>query len=248
MRSKVKFLTLGVVTACLALLSFGENLASYVAKSQQALVPEVSVSAQANAPLRINVLSYNSSDPQNPEVVFEVTNVGDKPIGAYAFRQVTRKGTEKTSGSTLTFMDSVETFLQPGQYRTESISYQPLSQITGQVVLSIDFVEFVDGTSWGPNLAKSAELVAGRRAAMREEAASLLRVYERDGLQAVIKIIKANTADITPPANDSPEWKAGFRHGVGSVSKRLKRILDKDGPPRVEIELRRLSDRLAQGK
>jgi len=238
----VRILILGVLTTCLVLLSSGGKIAGNIS-SQKASVPSVSVQPQSNAPLRINVLSYDSSDPRTPEIIYEVTNVSAKPIRAYTVSQETLRGTEKSEGSVLSDLDLSAAVLQPGQYSTESITYQPLSEKPSQVTLSVDFVEFADGTTWGPNLYKSADMLAGQRAGAREARKRILQVYKSGGLQAALKLIETDSDSVTPPSGRTPEWEEGFRYGYSFLSKRLKRIFDSGDTNKIEAEVRRLSEK-----
>lgn len=242
----VKFLTL---VACLLLLSSRENLAHYLSLTQQlAAVPVISVQSQPDAPLCISVLSYDSSDTRVPVITFQLTNVGNKLIRAYAVTQETLRGTEKSRGLILADMDSTNAILHLGQLTTESIVYPPLSERISQITLSVDFVEFTDGTTWGPNLSKSIETLTGRRAGVREANKHLLQLYKSGGVKAVIKHLEAGEVSLVLPPGHSPEWEESFRNGSGFTARRLKRILSNGGVEQVEAQLRRLVDKLAGGK
>lgn len=71
---------------------------------RQANATQVSVRPQPDAPLRLSVVSYDSSDPHSPAVRVEVTNAGTKVIRAYSISQEMTKGDEK--GSSVLFIDT----------------------------------------------------------------------------------------------------------------------------------------------
>lgn len=241
-RVAFKVLTLGVLLTCLVLLSDGEHLARQQnAAGHKATDAEISVLPQHDAPLRIAVLSHNATDPRTPEVVFQLTNVGDKAVRAYSIVQETLRGSEKSGGFILTDVDSTKVILQPGQYITDTITYQPLTEVSSRVTLSLDLVEFGDGTQWGPNKRKSAEVLGGRRAGVREAQRRVLETYKSQGLSSAMKSLEAGLAGTGVEAGGSPEWGDGYRHGFEHTVSRLKRMLDKSGEQQLEAELRRLS-------
>jgi len=244
-RLYVKLLTLGILVVCLLALTHRENLAQYLnTPRQQKTVPEVSIREQSDAPLLISVLTYDSSDPRTPEIIFLLTNRSTRPIRAYTIAQETLKGTNKSGSATFADMDSTTAMLQPGQFNNDSITYEPLSEVTSQVTLSVDLVEFSDSRTWGPDTHKFAEHLAGRRAGAREVSKRILHVYKTGGLAAVHKLFEANSTDITPPSGNSERWEEGFRSGSRFLSNRLKRLLESGDTNKSKDELRKLSEKL----
>lgn len=240
-RVAFQMLALGSLLTCLFLLPGAEKLAQQREAGRTAADTEISVLPQPDAPLRISVLSHNPADPRAPEIVFQLTNIGARPIRAYSIVQETVRGGEKSSGFVLTDVDSANVTLQPGQYLTDKITYEPLSEVSSQVTLSVDLVEYSDGALWGADLRKSAEVLSGRRAGVREAQQRILGVYKSEGLRAAIKSLRADAADAEPPAGGSAKRADGYRHGFSHATGRLRRLLDKSGEKQLEAELRRLS-------
>lgn len=240
----VRLLTLGTLIICLLVLTYRENLAQYMNTPQQQTVPEVSVKEQPDSPLLISVLTYNSSDPRTPEIIFLLTNRNIKPIRAYTIAQETSKGTNKSSSATFADMNSTTAMLQPGRYINDSITYEPLSEVTSRVTLAVDLVEFSDGTTWGPDTHKFTEHLAGRRAGAHEVSKHIIHAYKIGGLAAVHKLFEANSTDITPPSGHSERWEEGFRSGSSFLAHRLKRLLESGDASKSKAELRKLSEKL----
>ena len=238
----VRISVLCVLTACLLLLAGRGEMAGSISE-QKASVPSLAVQPQPDSPLRINILSYDSSDPRTPEITYEVINTSVKPVSAYTISQETVRGNEKSSGTLLSDLALSNVVLNPGQYFTESITYQPLSDKPSQVTLSVDFVEFNDGATWGPNLYKSNEMLAGQRAGAREARKQILTVYKAMGLQEALKHVEAHPTSDAPPPGFSPNWEDGFRHGYSFASTRLRGILNSGDMKKIEAELRRLSEK-----
>lgn len=237
-----KILALGVLVTCLVSLTNRREIAGST-NDQKASVPSLSVQSQPDSPLRINILSYDSSDPRTPEVIYEVINISTKPISAYTVSQETVRGNEKSRGTLLSDLALSNIVLQPGEYSTESITYQPLSDKPSQVTLSVDFVEFDDGATWGPNLYKSDAVFAGQHAGAREARKQILTVYKSRGLQEALKYIETNPGGDAPSLGFSPDWEGGFKRGYSFTSKRLKVMLNSGDMKKVEAELRQLSEK-----
>jgi hypothetical protein len=236
----IKILALGVLLTCLILLFVGKNLARYSALAEQKITDsEISVLPQSDAPLRISLLSHNAADPRTPEVTFQLMNVGEKPVRAYSIVQVTERDGERNASFLLTDGDP-KIIVQPGQYITDSITYQPLTDARSHVTLSIDIVEFSDGTLWGPNARKSAQVLKGRRAGVRDAQSRITAAYKSGGLDAAIKALEIDSSDGGKKNSDSTEWDEGYRHGYSQATHRLRRLLDKSSRGQLEEELRRL--------
>lgn len=235
-----KILALGVLLTCLILLYGGSNLARHASLAGQKITDsEISVLPQPEAPLRISLMSHDTADPRTPEVIFQLMNVGDKPVRAYSIVQVTERG-EDRGASFLLSDGETKIIVQPGQYITDSITYSPLTDVRSHVTLSIDIVEFSDGTLWGPNARKSAELLKGRRAGVRDAQGRISAAYKSGGLDAAIKALDIESGDGGKKNSDSSEWDTGYELGFSSATNRLRRLLDKSGKGELEEKLRRL--------
>lgn len=244
-----KLVTLGVLITCTVLLTGGVNLVGYInTRAQQATDPKISVKDQSDAPIRLTVLTSDSSDPNAQSILVEVTNVGTKAIRAYAISQETTRGLEKSSGFMLADMGIIGEPLQSGQYSTDSVAYTPFSDGTSYVSLIVDFVEFEDGTVWGPDAEKSSEMLAGRRAGEREAGKRLVKFYKETGIQRALKALDESSLETVPPQGHTPEWEEGFSSGQRAIPQRLKRAMSKGGAVKVEKELRKLSEKLAGDK
>lgn len=239
-----KMLTLGALLTCLFVLYGPEKLAQRrEAATPKAVDTDISVLSQPDAPLRLAVLSHNPTDPLAPEIVFQLTNVGGKPVRAYVVVQETMRGGERSTGFTITDIDSTNGTLQPGQYLTDAIAYAPLAEVSSRVTLSLDMVEYGDGTLWGADTRKSAEVLSGRRAGAREAQRRVLGAYRSAGLSAAMRLLQTGPADGEPPADGSAVWREGYRHGFSYATGRLRRMMDVSGERQLEAELRRLSAR-----
>lgn len=245
-----RLLTLGVLTLCLGLVSrSGSNAPLASAKELRPLpiqtqAPAIAVQAQADTPLLISsprILSWNGQDG---EFAFEITNASGKSIRAYAIKQGIKAGGSEVGSVLFINLDLTNSPpLQPNQAVTGFDTCQALSEKEQRIIMSVDYVEFSDGTKWGVDSGKSAERSAGQRAVASLISKRLLKILDESNLNNVMSAIEAGAANIEPPADVSDEWKEGFRTGGNSIAARLKNAQKRGGSRQVEQKLRELADR-----
>ena len=192
---------------------------------EQAIKPQlkVAVKRQTDAPIAIKVSSVDELAAGSPQIAFVITNLGEKAIRAYSIRWEASIGPSSSVGMLLTNINVPESIFAPGQSRPESLNSLPSSTtpIT-RLVLTVDYVEFLDGASWGPDVQKSADILAGQRAGARAEAAHLLRLLDSRGPSAVIESYTADEPETIAPPGNSQKWVEGFRSGRDTIRARLR--------------------------
>ena len=205
--------------------------------------PRFLVKQQPDAPLRLLFRKSNLSTAHTPEFEVIVGNDSVQPVCAYAIRYEILSGNSKIGGAELTNKMSTSSVLQSGQseslYLGGDISYPDTFD---NILISVDFVEFMDGTSWGPDISKSRERLLGLRAGARAATRYFSKVLKHNGPQAVMSAIKERDAELTPKSSHSPEWLDGFRGGMGAIRARLENAYTKNGFLEVESELLRPFD------
>jgi hypothetical protein len=163
---------------------------------------------------------------------FDVTNTSNKLVHSYDCRYYSPVPVGNGSYGT-----QPDEGLLPGQSRHDSISaheYAPLS-------LTIDFVQFADGTTWLDNSPQSTIKPEGLRAGAKAAATYLLEVMNRDGVQTVMARLPRIHAEVREPkgAANKPEFGIfGFYAGVTNTAVRLGHEYKDGGAERVEIFLR----------
>lgn len=235
----MQHLTRSLCAALVAFLTTFSSAAAQVAEARR-VAPNpsnrVSVRAQADAPLRISSVADNSDDADTPLVEFAVENVGAQPILAFWISyDMVIHGTNVTLGRGVN-ANKQELILPPGKRRSLAISNSDREK----VVLSVDFVEFADGSTWGADTAKYAESLAGERAGARAEAERLVKLLKTGGLQAVKEAAaeKVNYPDLTPESRR----EVSFLIGVRATRGRVLQASEKGGLPAVESALRQPYD------
>jgi hypothetical protein len=200
----------------------------------------VSIQVQPDSPLRISSVVNHSTDPSEINLTFAIENINRKAIRAYAVRHDDTCGpsNSKSGATTLSTPGLPKSVLHPGQSRTEEFSGERCSSTYETIVLSIDFVEFVDGSQWGPDISKSAERLDGFRAGTQEETERLLAVLKASGALAVVRAIGKEIQEGIRNEDRSQIWNEGFRAGVGGVRGRIKHSYEAKGLGEIEQSLK----------
>lgn len=205
--------------------------------------PSVLVTQQPDTPLGLSVVKSNLATTRTLGFEVIVENDSVQSIRAYAIRYERLSGNSKAGGAELTNKMSTSSVLQPGQSESVYLGKDIFQSDTiDNITIFVDFAEFMDGTTWGPDISKSKERLLGLRAGARAATRHFLGVLKQDGPQAVISLVKDGTANISPRSNHLPEWLDGFRAGIGAICGRLESTYTKSGLPEIESELGRPFD------
>ncbi|MDT4896248.1 MAG: hypothetical protein QOH25_1325 [Acidobacteriota bacterium] len=205
--------------------------------------PMVSVAAQADVPLHITIESVDASNPLAPQVNYAVQNTSGKPIRAYTVLEETATNSSRGKFSTVTNLTSTEQILQPQLSSRETFGGQSFTEPLLSLTLSIDFVEFGDGTTWGHDTQQSAENIAGQRAGGRATLKKLRELFTQQGADDVVAIAKQKNVEVVVPSADrSNAWQDGFRIGHNTILYRLKVAHEKGGSTQLASELKKPFD------
>lgn len=128
--------------------------------------------------------------------------------------------------------------LPPRQSREDSIAAHDYHELT----LTIDFVQFADGTMWFSGDQRATVKPEGIRAGAKAAGAHLLRMLEQDGPDAVVEALPRIHADIRGPfGRTAPDefGSFGFYSGVTSMAVQISHAYTGGGA--VEAALRAAS-------
>lgn len=201
----------------------------------------VEVQNQSGTPLSITSINVTSSDATQPVFTYEVINTKEQPISAYAIRHDVIIGTAQTSGVTFSSRWTGNSLLYPQTASAEEFGSTTYGAPVNKVILSVDFVEFADGHTWGSDTFKMSEKLAGKRVG-GETALEMLRGKSKMlGLNAVAEAIEEEIS-LTAEKDKSELWQEGFAEGVKIVRLRLKHAKSKGGLPTLKEELHRPFD------
>jgi hypothetical protein len=205
--------------------------------------PKVSIKEQTDAPMIIASSKNNSVNAYTLQLDTVVTNTSTQSIQAYAIRYETLSSHSKGGGLELCNAGSSSSVLQSGQSASISVGDGlQYSDAINNITLSVDFVEFADGTTWGPDTYKSAERLDGQRVGARTVAQRLLDILKIGGPAGVINALETGRSDFAPTSGHSAEWLEGFQTGANTIRERLKQSHSQTGISNLESELRRPVD------
>lgn len=193
---------------------------------------KLTVENRQDSPLQISSfqidLTYSET---SSDVTLMLTSSSLKPVRAFTI--ASSVGQEKTSAVLIT-TDTDEQMWHFNEIKPIKIR-KSHDEIQNGVKLSIDFIEFSDGSTWGPDSFNSADDLAGEDVGLRSSVQSLSEISKTKGLNAL-----TNNVDIPTPPGKSLSWQRGFQRGTRTVSERLNRAYKKGGQEQLQAEWERL--------
>lgn len=180
---------------------------------------------QPGAPLIVvRVISNDSGDPLMPTIRCTIKNTSARPIMAYAVKHeaVFERRTGTVSGAVTYNNTEEQNAVLPGDIREIEIYGVQYGEMPQSVSVSVDFVEFLDGSRWGPDTLKNGEVIDGARAGVKAEAVALMAVLATKGVEGVMQLLESIQPEPDDSLPRSPEWLDGFRGGVGWVRERVR--------------------------
>lgn len=219
-----------------------------VARATRIAAPahQISLNVQPDGPLYIQSVSINSSTQPAPQIDLILVNKSTNGVSAYTLRYDAWSGESKLGdGTELSIIQSSDSILQPERSVTAAIdiNIQQFQAITS-IKVSVDFVEFTDGSTWGPDTSKSIERLAGQRTGARRAVRRFQRILESKNPNALLSAIETDPLGISPPPHQSSEWLDGFRHGVATIQGRLKQAYNRSDFAELKSALGRPIDAL----
>lgn len=205
--------------------------------------PIITVQQQDDVPLQISNAVIDSANLIKPKYTYIVTNVSAKPIRVYAIQQQVIYGEEKSTdrGLTLSHLTAITRLLQPQSSKTvDGGGNSSYPKSISEIVLSVDFVEFADGSTWGEDSFKSAESLAGQRAGGKAAIKHFREKLKAKGFNA---LVEADETVLPEDANGKSQmWLEGFQTGFSLVRHKVKDAKSKGGITFVTQELEKPFD------
>jgi hypothetical protein len=187
-------------------------------------MPTVTITQQEEAPLRFISTWVASKDPKHFRLVAQVQNSSAKNIRAYAV--ISQTATSTNQNGNLHFMNLTQNsgVWRPTEIRALEFGDTQESEITS-IRLSVDFIEFTDGATWGPDTQNSRDMLAGQRDGAKLERLRLDELLQNKGRDVVIddsELADSGKAESELKGVHSVQWLVGFRSGVNAVHRHVK--------------------------
>jgi len=197
--------------------------------------PTIIVTPQQDAPLEVLSTWIESSKPKDFRFVGQFQNKSGKGIRAYGIKSQTV--TSKQQNGHLQFMNLRWSIWQSTEIRTIEFADSQEDQIS-TVRLTVDFVEFTDGTTWGSDSLNSRDMLAGQREGAKVERQRLRALLQAKGDEALVNDLQKSGAPVEPSKeNRSAHWAEGYLSGVASVRRRLGQTLASGNKEQIKAEL-----------
>lgn len=197
---------------------------------------KLNIEKQPDSPLQISSFQIDLTYSElSSDVTLMLTSRSVKPIRAFT---IATSVEEEKTGAVLITTNSDEQMWQFNEIKSIKIR-KGRDEIINGVKLSIDFVEFSDGTTWGPDSFNSADDLAGERVGLRSSVQSLSEILRTKGLSGVINNVASDVSGIPTPQGRSLSWERGFQRGARTVIERLNRAYKKGGQGQLETEWER---------
>lgn len=207
--------------------------------------PEVQITSQPDAPLRITSIKtkWAGGDHSGVELYIVVENFSEKAVSSYTTRD--DNDVEGTRACMLMSAPSPGKVLRPGQSEGRS-TWRHYSTVSETLARKVDFVEFADGTTWGPDSCSSAISLDGRRAGARAARKLLQAMFASGGADGVIDTLKQGLLRAQVPPHQSQVWQNGFAAGFEIYLHRIRDANERWGFTEIEHALSRPIDAVAQ--
>lgn len=217
----VAFIFVMFLNLCLGAFLLHRTLAQTVKddyQDQPPLVAETSV--KKNSPLLITIINVDNSPLSYQTVNYTVQNISGKPVSGYVILS-----SGKNTGKIVTNFFPVKSFqvdsINQDELNLERSNIQP-SEILS---LSIDYIEFENGSSWGIDSQGQSEHIAGGRAGVESATEQLKRLIDKRETAGLNALLETNLVDIDVPLPNSVQsekWRKGFEQGYKGVIYFLK--------------------------
>jgi hypothetical protein len=173
------------------------------------------------------------------ELVFDVENSGEKPIHSFSTSHWSPISYDVGSSGTRPAAP-----LQPGQKLSQLIITSGKARLT----LTIQFVQFLDGSVWYSHASDSPVKPRGVQAGLQAAADHLSGVFEREGAASVMETLPKIHVDVSQPMSPTPDpefGNFGFYSGVTRASVSLEHVYRQHGVDAIGLALTQI---LQEGK
>lgn len=232
----VRFIVLVLSLTLFAEVGSSQSISANKGSEPERVKPVVNVQDQPGTPLKISKVEtkWATPDQQILELYVVVENVSDLEIRSYAWRIDKADGSPDKDGCFMYNIQSPGKILQPGDSDGRSTWRRfPLDGPTPNISLSVDFVEFGNGT-WGVDKCHSAETLSGLRAGALAAKDKFAQIRHQVGRKDLINLLKQDALILEAPDGHSSVWVDAFREGVRRLFEKLRRANEEGGLPEVE--------------
>jgi hypothetical protein len=220
----------------------GKDMAQKSSAMRNVAIPTITVQEQNDSPLVISSVGVTLLDSESVEFGYNLLNVSSKPIMAYAIHQDIRDdaGQVKGSETNLRVMWLTSPVIEPARSKA-TVDASGIAAERETIILSVDYVEFSDGTNWGKDTRKFSERLAGMKYAAHLVSTRLLETLDATNAKDAAAAMD-QAANVPEPVGKSDTWIQGFHAGIAAVTDRLKRVEENGGLDEFGRAVRRIAE------
>jgi hypothetical protein len=183
----------------------------------------VTIEEQPESPIRVVLQGSELADSVVPVVELTIVNISTNAIRAYTIKYETVSNTTGSGGWDVSIPAAKKAALTSGATASMEISGTTYAPPLNSMRVSVDFVEFADGSTWGPDKYNTRDRIGGMRAGAQAARERLSEVLTTSGPEAVMRTVNERSADgISRPSTGSPQWTQGFEEGIGFIKARVR--------------------------
>lgn len=198
---------------------------------------KVEIATQEGSPLLITLVNVDNSEQEFQTINYAIQNISAKKITAYVILRSDKTG---AGSATTLFLNKFE----PGRIIKDSLIEERPNIKSESKILSVDYVEFSDGTSWGKDFQKQSEHIAGQIDGQRYAIEYIKQLLINQNNNAVSNLLNQQLTEINPLSIDNKKtekWRRGFLNGYRTILAKLQFVYEKQGinsiPPKLsELE------------
>jgi hypothetical protein len=173
--------------------------------------------------------------PTQLRITLVSKNLSSQNVTAYAYLiKVWRRGSAENSEQVAIDLSQGARKFLPGSEQTDSIpALDPTD--ADMVSISVDWVEFENGSTWGPDTMKASVRLTGYRAGMNAERTRLLRLLEQGGREelehelSILEVDAKSRRGGNDRLTDEAIYRTWFNRGVQGFHSRVKHIFSAEG-------------------
>lgn len=130
----------------------------------------------------------------------------------------------------------------PGQIKQDSFAEARANiRADSKLDLSLDYVEFGDGSSWGKDSQLQSEYILGMSEGQRIALKQINDFLVQQNKDAIFKLLQQQITETNPPIinkEKSDKWQNGFINGYRTVLMKLQIAYEKQGKEGVFLKLK----------
>lgn len=222
------FIGLMIINTFLTLVLLRSSLAqSEVSKSSDQPPITAFVASQPGSPISIEIVGVDNSKSRFQSVNFTARNASSKPIRGYVIW-----GGEDGQGKIISEFFPTKPSSPRSTYADEMMLERENIKGDKSIVLTVDYVEFADGTSWGNDFLQESAQVSAQRIGALSATSEFLDKISRYDLDSISSLLVTPLAEIEVPSSEmsknfEEKRLKAYRSGYLGVVRFLKANHDK---------------------